>query len=109
MGVRQNEDQIKHIDDTLDGLHRTVQIIDGKHVDTARSFSNELDQKIKEVDNRFNTKLSTYESMNKDSFDKIETQIQESTFIQAEKVQYVESLESKVNQIGEEHLKLEQQ
>merc|ERR1712055_681649 len=34
---------------------------------------------------------------------------QESTFIQAEKVQYVESLESKVNQIGEEHLKLEQQ
>merc|ERR1712168_861442 len=107
--VKQNEDQIKHIDDTLDGLHRTVHIIDQKHVDTASSFSNELDQKIKEVGDNFTTKLSKYESINRDSFDKIETQIQESTFIQAEKVQYVESLESKVNQIGEEHQKLEQQ
>merc|ERR1712168_1116937 len=107
--VKQNEDQIKHIDDTLDGLHRTVHIIDQKHVDTASSFSNELDQKIKEVGDNFTTKLSKYESINRDSFDKIETQIQESTFIQAEKVQYVESLESKVNQIGEEHQKLEKQ
>merc|ERR1712168_1581311 len=107
--VKQNEDQIKHIDDTLDGLHRTVHIIDQKHADTASSFSNELDQKIKEVGDNFTTKLSKYESINRDSFDKIETQIQESTFIQAEKVQYVESLESKVNQIGEKQLKLEKQ
>merc|ERR1712050_514015 len=51
--VKQNEDQIRHIDDTLDGLHRTIQISEGKHVDTLSSFSNELDKKIKEVDNSF--------------------------------------------------------
>merc|ERR1712013_571172 len=107
--VKQNEDQIKHIDDTLDGLNRTVQIIDGNLVNTAASFSNELDQKLKEVDNSFKSSLSKYESINRDNFEKIETQIQESTYIQAEKVQYVESLESKVNQMGEEHLKLEKQ
>merc|ERR1712013_633494 len=107
--VKQNEDQIKHIDDTLDGLNRTVQIIDGNLVNTAASFSNELDQKLKEVDNSFKSSLSKYESINRDNFEKIETQIQESTFIQAEKVQYVESLESKVNQMSEEHLKLEKQ
>merc|ERR1712013_975909 len=107
--VKQNEDQIKHIDDTLDGLNRTVQIIDGNLVNTAASFSNELDQKLKEVDNSFKSSLSKYESINRDNFEKIETQIQESTYIQAEKVQYVESLESKVNQMSEEHLKLEKQ
>merc|ERR1712013_176042 len=57
----------------------------------------------------FKSSLSKYESINRDNFEKIETQIQESTFIQAEKVQYVESLESKVNQMSEEHLKLEKQ
>merc|ERR1712168_1096295 len=107
--VKQNEDQIKHIDDTLDGLHRTIQISEGKHVDTLSSFSNELDKKIKEVDNSFTTKLSNYESINRDNFEKIENQVQESTFIQAEKVQYVETLESKVNQMGEEQQKLEKQ
>merc|ERR1711936_795070 len=39
--VKQNEDQIKHIDDTLDGLHKTVAIFEGRHVETV--------EKMKEV------------------------------------------------------------
>merc|ERR1711892_637404 len=73
------------------------------------SFADELDRKIKQVDHNISSKLSKYENENRGNLDKIENQIQESTFIQAEKVQYVESLESKLNQMGEEHLKLEKQ
>jgi len=39
--VKQNEDQIKHIDDTIDGLHKTVAIFEGRHVETV--------EKMKEV------------------------------------------------------------
>ena len=30
--VKQNEDQIQHIDDTLDGLHKTVAVFEGSHL-----------------------------------------------------------------------------
>merc|ERR1711892_1203286 len=73
------------------------------------AFVNEIDQKLTGIDQTISSKLSKYENENRGNLDKIENQIQESTFIQAEKVQYVESLESKVNQMGEEHLKLEKQ
>merc|ERR1711892_504507 len=53
------------------------------------SFADELDRKIKEVDHNISSKLSKYENENRGNLDKIENQIQESTFIQAEKVQYV--------------------
>merc|ERR1719513_239114 len=39
--LKQNEDQIKHIDDTIDGLHKTVAIFEGRHVETV--------EKMKEV------------------------------------------------------------
>jgi hypothetical protein len=39
--VKQNEDQIRHIDDTIDGLHKTVAIFQGRHVETV--------EKMKEV------------------------------------------------------------
>merc|ERR1712123_319577 len=39
--LKQNEDQIKHIDDTIDGLHKTVSIFEGRHVETV--------EKMKEV------------------------------------------------------------
>ena len=37
----QSEEQIKHIDDTIDGLHKTVAIFEGRHVETV--------EKMKEV------------------------------------------------------------
>merc|ERR1712179_623804 len=39
--LKQNEDQIKHIDDTIDGVHKTVAIFEGRHVETV--------EKMKEV------------------------------------------------------------
>merc|ERR1712106_94467 len=39
--LKQNEDQIKHIDDTIDGLHKTVAIFESRHVETV--------EKMKEV------------------------------------------------------------
>merc|ERR1712228_416877 len=39
--LKQSEDQIKHIDDTIDGLHKTVAIFEGRHVETV--------EKMKEV------------------------------------------------------------
>merc|ERR1712013_530805 len=39
--IKQNADQIKHIDDTIDGLHKTVAIFEGRHVETV--------EKMKEV------------------------------------------------------------
>merc|ERR1712142_1279078 len=39
--LKQNEDQIKHIDDSIDGLHKTVAIFEGRHVETV--------EKMKEV------------------------------------------------------------
>ena len=39
--MKQSEDQIKHIDDTIDGLHKTVAIFEGRHVETV--------EKMKEV------------------------------------------------------------
>ena len=39
--VKQDEDQVKHIDDTLNGLHKTVAIFEGRHVETV--------EKMKEV------------------------------------------------------------
>merc|ERR1712106_1220750 len=35
----QNEDQIKHIDDTIDGLHKTVAIFEGRHVETVEKMN----------------------------------------------------------------------
>merc|ERR1712106_333704 len=37
--VKQNEDQIKHIDDTIDGLHKTVAIFEGRHVETVEKMN----------------------------------------------------------------------
>merc|ERR1711892_849720 len=73
------------------------------------AFVNEIDQKLTGIDQTISSKLSKYESENRVNLEKIESQIQESTFIHAEKVQYVESLESKVNQMGEDQLKNEKQ
>ena len=39
--LKQNEDQIKHINDTIDGLHKTVAIFEGRYVETV--------EKMKEV------------------------------------------------------------
>ena len=39
--MKQNEDQIKHIDDTINGLHKTIAIFEGRHVETV--------EKMKEV------------------------------------------------------------
>jgi len=39
--LKQSEDQIKHIDDTIDGLHKTVAIFEDRHVETV--------EKMKEV------------------------------------------------------------
>merc|ERR1712115_502737 len=36
--LKQNEDQIKHIDDTIDGLHKTVAIFKGRHVETVEKM-----------------------------------------------------------------------
>jgi hypothetical protein len=36
--VMQNEDQIKHIDDTIDGLDKTVAIFEGRHVETVEKM-----------------------------------------------------------------------
>ena len=36
--LKQNEDQIKHIDDTIDGLHKTVAILEGRHVETVEKM-----------------------------------------------------------------------
>merc|ERR1711892_1123400 len=35
--LKQNEDQIKHIDDTIDGLHKTVAIFEVRHVETVEN------------------------------------------------------------------------
>ena len=32
--LKQSEDKIKHIDDTIDGLHKTVAIFEGRHIET---------------------------------------------------------------------------
>merc|ERR1712179_782632 len=39
--LKQNEDQIKHIDDTIDGVHKTLAVFEGRHVETV--------EKMKEV------------------------------------------------------------
>ena len=32
--LKQNEDQSEHIDDTIDGLHKTVAFLEGRYVET---------------------------------------------------------------------------
>ena len=56
--VKQNEDQIKHIDDTLDGLHKTVAIFEGRHVETVEKMkedtilANNIQDQLKEQDQK---------------------------------------------------------
>merc|ERR1712083_179893 len=64
-------------------------------------------QRINEFDKNVITQLQKIESESKLNTEKIENQIQESQFIHAEKVQYVESLESKVKQMNEDQKRQE--
>ena len=53
---RLDQDQIKHIDGTIGGLHKTVAILEGRHVETvekmkeASVLANNIQVKVEEVE-----------------------------------------------------------
>merc|ERR1711872_1141435 len=59
--------------------------------------------KMNTIDENLSSKFDEFENNSRINFNKIENQMQESTFIHAEKVQYVESLESKIQTMNDEY------
>ena len=96
------------LDKVSEGMNAEIMLVKGDNLKLNNKFeevANNNRKLFNDFDANLNSKFKKFEEIHNSEFERLDTQIQESTFIQAEKVSQFENLESKLVILEKDYLK----